>query len=211
MIVSQKKLIIFDMDGTLVDSSGVIAGAINHVRKNLMLPPMDKDKIIANINNHSIDPLKYFYNLKKFDPMCEKWFSEFYSQNHNTHLVIYEGIADILKFLRSQDIKLAVATNAYRQSTLESLKHLGIYDFFDAIACYDDVGEGKPSPKMLEMILGEMRLDVAQSLFVGDGERDAMAAQRAKMDYIMVEWGFSSHEDAVSSVQALQEKLVSIL
>jgi phosphoglycolate phosphatase len=199
------------MDGTLVDSSSVIVGAINYVRKNLMLPPMDRDKIIANINNHSIDPLKYFYNLKKFDPMCEKWFSDFYSKNHDSHLEIYSGIKDILEFLRSKDIKLAVATNAYRKSTLESLKHLGIYDFFDALACYDDVGEGKPSPKMLELIMDTMQIDVSQALFIGDGERDAMAANKIQMDYIMVEWGFSSHTDAIGSTQELCKKLESIL
>ncbi len=199
------------MDGTLVDSSGIIAGAINYVRKNLMLPPMNKDKIIANINNHSVNPLEYFYGLKKFDPMCEKWFSEFYTKNHDTHLVIYEGIMDILKFLHSKDIKLAVATNAYRQSTLESLKHLGIYSYFDTIACYDDVGEGKPSPKMLEQILDTLQMDTSQTLFIGDGERDAMAAQKAKMDYIMVEWGFSSHEGSIGSTEELLEKLKFIL
>lgn len=206
-----KSLVVFDMDGTLVDSSGVIAGAINYVRKNLMLPPMDKEKIISKINDNTINPLEYFYNLKKFDPMCEKWFSEFYTKNHDMHLEIYMGIKDILEFLRSKDIKLAVATNAYRQSTLESLKHLGIYSYFDAIACYDDVGEGKPSPKMLELILDTLQMDVSQTLFIGDGERDAMAAQKAKMDYIMVEWGFSSHEGSIGSTEELLEKLASIL
>ncbi len=199
------------MDGTLVDSSGVIAGAINYVRKNLMLPPMDKKKIISKINNHSINPLEYFYGLKKFDPMCEKWFSEFYSKNHDFHLDIYEGIRDILDFLCSKNIKLAVATNAYRQSTLESLKHLGLYDYFDTLVCYDDVGEGKPSPKMLEQILGSLQIDVSQALFIGDGERDAMAAQKANMDYIMVEWGFSSHEGSIGSTKELLEKLMVIL
>ena len=209
--MAKKSLVIFDMDGTLVDSSGVIAGAINYVRENLMLPAMSKEKIVANINNHSIDPLAYFYNLKKFDPMCEKWFSEFYSKNHDAHLALYEGISDILEFLSSKKIKMAVATNAYRRSTLESLRHLGIYDYFDALSCYDDVGEGKPSPKMLEMILDDLQIDLTKALFIGDGERDAMAAKRAKMDYIMVEWGFSSHKDAVSSTRELQEKLSAIL
>jgi phosphoglycolate phosphatase len=100
-----------------------------------------------------------------------------------------------------------VATNAYRGSTIESLSHLDIYGHFDAIACYDDVPKGKPHPDMLHKILNELEIDANEALFIGDGPRDEMASKKAEIDYIMVDWGFTDHSDAVRSVGDLHSML----
>ena len=206
----KKKLIIFDMDGTLVNSSITMANAINYVRKNLGFEPMDEEKILCLVNDHTINPAQTFYHAKAFDADHEKWFSEYYTKNHETELVLYKGIKELLITLKEKGKKLAVATNAYRGSTIESLTHLKVYELFDAIACYDDVLQGKPHPDMLFKILDELDITEEESIFIGDGPRDEMAATEANMDYIMVNWGFTSHEtqSAVSSIGALEKLLV---
>ncbi len=201
------KLIIFDMDGTLVDSSLSIANAINYVRKNLGFQPMEHGHIIRHINDPAINPSQFFYYAKVFDKQHEKWFSEYYTNNHQKELVLYEGIDTLLKKLKNRGRKLAIATNAYRNSTIESLTHLKIYDYFDAIACYDDVLQGKPHPDMLFKILREVRLDPRETLFIGDGPRDEMASQKAGIDYRMVSWGFTKHHNAIKSVHELEALL----
>jgi len=205
-----KKAIIFDMDGTLVDSSRALSGAINHVREQLHLPPLEHTDILSNINNHSINPAKYFYKSKHFLPEHQRWFSSYYSENHHKELVLYDGIKELLQSLKQNDLKLAVATNAYRNSAIESLMHLDIHDCFDAVVCFDDVKEGKPSPQMLQRITELFSLETEHALFVGDGERDQMAAMRAGMDYVMVSWGFSKYDSAVDSVEKLKEILLRI-
>ena len=205
-----KKLIIFDMDGTLVNSSITIANAINYVRKNLGFEPMDEEYILRLVNDHTINPAKTFYHAKAFDADHEKWFSEYYSKNHETELVLYKGIKELLIALKEQGKSLAVATNAYRGSTIESLTHLGIYDLFDGIACYDDVLQGKPHPDMLYKLLDELDFTEDEAIFIGDGPRDEMAAKEAKMDYIMVDWGFTDHTDAVRTVEDLKELLLNV-
>jgi len=202
-----KKLIIFDMDGTLVNSSLTIAKAINYVRKNLGFEPMVEVEILKHVNDPDIDPAQYFYHAKAFDKDHEKWFSEYYSKNHDKELELYVGIKELLMNLHDKGYKLAVATNAYRRSTLESLGHLDILELFDAIGCYDDVAQGKPHPDMLFKVLHELDCSAKESIFIGDGPRDEMAAKSANMDYIMVDWGFTEHEDAVRSVDALKELL----
>lgn len=204
----KKKCIIFDMDGTLVNSSITIANAINYVRKNLMLEPMESEHILRLVNDHTINPAQTFYHAKAFDKDHERWFSEYYTKNHESELVLYEGIESLLKSLKDKGYKLAVATNAYRQSTLESLSHLGILNLFDTIGCYDDVAEGKPAPDMLYKVLDEVGCLVEESLFIGDGPRDEIAARNCKMDYIMVDWGFTDHSDAVRSVEGLRERIL---
>ena len=183
------------MDGTLVNSSITIANAINYVRKNLGFEPMDEEHILRLVNDHTINPAQTFYHAKAFDNDHERWFSEYYTKNHENELVLYKGIKELLVALKARGKKLAVATNAYRNSTIESLSHLGIDKLFDAIACYDDVLQGKPHPDMLYKILDELDIKEKDVLFIGDGPRDEMAAKAAKIDYLMVDWGFSDHGD----------------
>jgi len=145
----KKKLYIFDMDGTLVDSSRTIANSINHVRKNLNLDSMEQSVIIEKINDTTINPAEYFYGHTNFKPDHEKWFSEYYSQNHEKEIRLYDGIYEMLIELKARGAKLAVATNAYRVSALESLGYLNLRELFDVIVCADDVRKAKPYPDML--------------------------------------------------------------
>ncbi len=203
-----KELIIFDMDGTLIDSSQVIAGAINYVRSKLSLPQMERSEIIRAVNDHSIRPAQHFYQTDHFEPAHEEWFSHYYTLNHRRELSLYSGIDELLKMLRARGRTLAVATNAYRVSALESLEHVGISGCFDSIVCYDDVPRGKPYPDMLEKILSDLGLESSRALMVGDGERDMMAAKSVGMDYVMVNWGFSDHGEALGSVAELRTRLL---
>jgi len=207
--VSQK-LIIFDMDGTLVNSSLTIANAINYVRHNLGFEAMEQEKILRMVNDHTLNPAKTFYHAEAFDSDHEKWFSEYYTKNHENELVLYEGIKEMLESLKEEGHALAVATNAYRGSTIESLTHLDVYGYFDAIACYDDVEKGKPYPDMLHKILDELDHSNEKSIFIGDGPRDEMASKNADIPYIMVDWGFTDHSDAVRSVKDLEEMLLNV-
>jgi phosphoglycolate phosphatase len=206
----KKKLIIFDMDGTLVDSSITLVNAINHVRDNLSLNPMREEEILSKLNDHTINPAEYFYEADSFKAEHEVWFSEYYKDNHKRELRLYDGIKELLQELKSRGFKLAVATNAYRVSTRQSLRYLDIIDYFDSIVCGDEVQWAKPYPDMLLKILDELNLKPQEAIFVGDGERDQEASKRANIDYIMVHWGFSDHKesDAVSSVEELRERIL---
>jgi phosphoglycolate phosphatase len=85
-----------------------------------------------------------------------------------------------------------------------------VFDLFDGIACYDDVLQGKPHPDMLYKLLDESNFKEDEVLFIGDGPRDEMAAKEAKMDYIMVDWGFTDHADAVCTVEELKGLLLDV-
>ena len=207
---SSKKLVIFDMDGTLVDSSITIVNAINYVRSKLSLPPLTKELILTKVNDPELNPALFFYETEEFSSQQEEWFSEYYTNNHEKELQLYDGIEELLKELKQRGYLLAVATNAYRGSTLESLSHLKILDYFSSIACYDDVGRGKPAPDMLEKNLKDTNVKAEEAIFVGDSERDLMAANSLNMDYIMINWGFSDYEDAIHSIDKLKEKILEL-
>ena len=203
------RVIVFDMDGTLVNSSITIANAINYVRKNLSFEPMDEEKILRLVNDNTINPAQVFYHSKRFDSDHERWFSEYYTKNHSKELVLYKGIYELLQKLKAKGCKLAIATNAYRVSALESLNHLHITDFFDSIVCADDVPISKPSPLMLHKILNDLNATISEAIFIGDGPRDKEAGKNANIDYIMVDWGFTQHSDAVRTVDELETILLT--
>ncbi|MBN2824825.1 MAG: HAD family hydrolase [Campylobacterales bacterium] len=205
-----KALCIFDMDGTLIDSSKVIVNAINYVRGNMSLAPLDDDYILKSVNDTLLNPAKHFYGVERFEPIHEEWFSSYYSNNHNSQIELYEGIGELLEALKSKDTKLAIATNAYRISAIESLKHTGIYEFFDEIVTYDDVNKvGKPHPDMLFRVLHNLSIPAAASIFVGDSHKDRVASSQANIDFLMVNWGFSDHsEDVVDTPNKLYEILI---
>lgn len=197
------------MDGTLIDSSIVISNSINYVRSEFYLPPLEHKDIVEKINDHSINPAQYFYKSKSFTKEHEKLFNQYYSANHKSELILYDGVSNLLDELKNSGFKLGIATNAYRISAIESLTYLGILDFFGAVVCYDDVAKGKPHPDMLYENLKITGVEIDESFFVGDGERDMMAANSIFMDYIMVDWGFSNHENAIKEIAELKNILLS--
>ena len=206
-----KKLIIFDMDGTLIDSSLTLARAINHVRKNLALEAMNDEHILSKVNEADLNPAEYFYEVPNFTAQHERWFSDYYSQNHEQEIRLYKGIDTFLKELLEKGYLLALATNAYRVSALESLSYLNILDHFSMVVCHDDVRRGKPHPDMLYKILKELNVENSEAIFVGDGERDELASIASSIDYIMVNWGFSEHKNnVVHTVQQLKEKILEL-
>jgi len=181
-------LAIFDMDGTLADSSIVLANSINYVRSKLGLKPLNKDIIIKQINNPNCDLANFFYGLNEITHKHEEWFKEYYSTHHNSDLKLFDGIKEMLIELKSKNIELAVATNAYRDSTLLALKHLNIYSFFDYIICYDDVKEGKPSAEMLLKLLELANEKSSNAIFIGDSQRDYLASKAANIEFILVDF-----------------------
>ncbi len=198
-------LAVFDMDGTLVDSSAALTNAINYVRGKLGLKPLDSKTVIEQINNPRCNLAQFFYGIDKIEPIHERWFKEYYTANHDRELVLFDGVEEMLKELKSLKVKLAIATNAYRHSALEALKHLKIDRYFDDIICWDDVKEGKPSPEMLIKLMQRNCETPKTTVFVGDSDRDELAAKAAGVKFIRVAFGAGNSKLLNSPKQVAKE------
>ena len=195
---------IFDLDGTLVDSSKVLANAINYVREYLNLPPLPKKEIIEQINNPKCHYANYFYNLDNIEPIHEELFKDYYSKNHDKELEVFSGIEKMLNNLKSKNIKLALATNAYRDSTIDVLNHLNMNKYFDTIVTFNDVKNPKPAPDMLYKATKD--LNSKKAIFIGDSQRDLLASKSANIEFILVD--FINNK---SNVAELENKIISTL
>ncbi len=186
------KNIIFDMDGTLIDSSKAITNSVNFVRSNIGLPPLPIETVTKNINKPDADLPKIFYNTDTYEQKHRELFLKHYHEECIKNIEIYEGIYELLETL-SKDFTLNIATNASDFFAKKMLKHLNILDFFTSIKGRNNVNNVKPHPEIIETILKETNHDKKESLFIGDSEKDSLTAKNAKIDFIFVSWGFGKN------------------
>ncbi|EFU69302.1 HAD family hydrolase [Aliarcobacter butzleri] len=203
------KLIIFDMDGTLINSGFAIANTVNYVRENLGFERLEKDYILENVNDPKINSAEFFYGTKEFTEQQAKLFEEYYNKHCLTDLVIYDGILKLLDDLKS-DFTLAVATNANSIYANKMLTHLELNHYFSSILGYNDVKNPKPHPEMVNKLLDIHQIKKQNAQLIGDSHKDIMAATNAGVDSVLVNWGFSNHtKDAIESVSELEKRIKS--
>ena len=201
------KLIMFDMDGTLINSGGMIANTINHVRENLGLEALEKKYILEKVNDPGVNSAEFFYGTKHFTQEQGKLFETYYYDHCLTDLEIYDGIKELLEDLKS-DYIFTVATNANSEFANRMLNHLEIGKYFKTIVGYNDVLKPKPHPEMVYKILEEIKTTKEKSLLVGDRHKDIQAAANAGIESVLVNWGFSDHEEnAIENVKELEERI----
>ena len=201
------RLIMFDMDGTLIDSGFAITNTINYVRENLGFEKLEKRFILEKINDPSINAAEFFYGTKEFTPQQTKLFEEYYNQHCLSDLVVYDGIAKLIDDLKN-DFTLAVATNANSAYAHKMLNHVGLGHHFKTILGYDSVSKPKPHPEMINKILNIHNISNKNAQLIGDSHKDIIAATKAGVDSVLVNWGFSNHEkDAIETVLELEAKI----
>ena len=201
------RLIMFDMDGTLIDSGLAITNTINYVRVNLGFEKLEKDYILEKVNDPAINSAEFFYGTKEFTPQQTKLFEEYYNIHCLTDLAVYDGISKLIDDL-SKDFTLAVATNANSDYAHKMLNHVGLGHHFKTILGYDSVKNPKPHPEMVYKILDIHNISSQNAQLIGDSHKDIMAATRAGVDSVLVNWGFSNHEkDAIETVAELEKRI----
>lgn len=195
------------MDGTLIDSGFAITNTINYVRENLGFERLEKDYILEKVNEPHINSAEFFYGTKEFTDQQTKLFEEYYNKHCLTDLVLYDGISELIADLKG-DFTLAVATNANSIYAKKMLDHVGIGDNFSTILGYDSVKNPKPHPEMVNKILNEYSIANTNAQLIGDSHKDIIAATKAGVDSVLVNWGFSNHEkDAIETIEELETKI----
>ena len=201
------RLIMFDMDGTLIDSGFAITNTINYVRVNLGFEELEKSYILEKVNDPNINSSEFFYGTKEFTAEQTRLFEEYYNKHCLSDLVVYDGISKLIDDLKN-DFTLAVATNANSQYAHKMLNHVGLGHYFKTILGYDSVKNPKPHPEMVNKILDIHNVSNFNAQLIGDSHKDIMAATKAGVDSVLVNWGFSNHEkDAIETIEELEKRI----
>lgn len=204
--------VIFDMDGTLIDSENAICAAINEIRADKNLPPLDSEYIKQVTHTPALNCPKIFYEIDNFPhPSYKVGFESYFRKHYEQSATLFDGVEWLLQRCKHKGYFLAIASNAPHDELPTILQRHKIAHFFDEVLGSRQGIESKPSPMMIEMIVQKSPFN--QSVFIGNGAKDRGAAQNAKIPYFHAKWGENSiKSDEFSDAKelfALLQKLES--
>lgn len=201
--------IIFDMDGTLIDSSAAMTHSVNYVRNTLGLLPIAKEFLEYHINQPDQHLPKIFYNTEVYDPAHRALFKDHYMHFSPGMIALYPNVREMLHVL-SQKAYLSIATNASDFFARHMLEKMGIIEHFSAIVGANNVAEPKPSPLMVYHLMDALGSEPSKTILVGDSIKDELAASNAGINFIFAGWGYGTSETASVRAHNIQE-LLSLL
>ena len=200
--MSQKLTILFDLDGTLVNTAPDLMLAHNHVMTKYgfderKLSDIKKlagrgSKVMLTKSMHEIAELTG--KIKKTDDVVEKMTKEFidyYSKNIVKESTLKSGAINFLSWCKKNSISMGVCTNKQEHLTIDLLKKIKIYHFFDYVAGGNTFNHNKPDPRHLTDTLEIIGGNVKKTLMVGDSETDSNAAKAANIPFILIEDGYT--------------------
>ena len=195
MKMTRKLTILFDLDGTLVDTAPDLMGAHNHVMKKFGYPQKSLDDIkhIAGrgawimMQRTFRDEIKD-ENLKK---EMVKEFINYYAKNIDKGSKPIKGVVKFLDWAKSKQILMAVCTNKQERLAVDLLKKINLSQYFEYIAGCDTFDFNKPDPRHLTNVIDIIGGDINKSIMIGDSEVDSQSAYNAKIPFILVEEGYT--------------------
>lgn len=193
-----QRIVIFDMDGTLIDSATDITLSINHVRNHHYgLGNLSERFVVDAINAAERNLAKLFYETEHYDEAAKALFEEHYHMQCIQNVRAYNGITETLNQLHTQGCLLCVATNAPSRFAKRMLSHLQLSDYFSHIIGADNVQFPKPHPEMIQMHLEHHGFIHTRdrAWMIGDNKKDMDAAASANITGIFAAWGFSDNGD----------------
>ena len=207
--MSQKLTIIFDLDGTLVETAPDLISAHNHVMAKFGFETKkseDIKKLVGRGANSLITKSVWGQareNFKKVNDAALKKemvdeFLNYYTKNICVESKIVNGAEQFLKWCKKKNISLGICTNKQDYLSVDLLKKLKIYHYFEYIAGSNTFDYCKPDPRHLTNVIEIMQGDIKKSIMIGDSETDAESSKAAGIPFILIEDGYT--EKKVSEI-----------
>ncbi len=207
--MAQKFTILFDLDGTLIDTAPDLMNAHNHVMNKYGYETKTTEDIrqlvgkgAASLIGRSVwgQAKKEFSKVIDQDIKKEmvKEFIEYYGKNIAVESKPVNGVLEFLNWAKKNNISMGVCTNKQEYLSVNLLKQLKIYDYFEYVAGSDTFDYCKPDPRHLTNVIEIMHGDIKKSLMIGDSETDAESSKAAGIPFILLEDGYT--EKKVSEI-----------
>jgi len=196
------KLVLFDLDGTLVDSVGDLAWCGNEMRRSLEMPLYDPEMARRWVGNGlerfvkrvltsdmEAEPDESLFNAGL------EIFKRLYAGHASDHSRLYPGAIETLKYLAGLDLHLACVTNKPEPFTSGLIAAMGLSDYFGLVVAGDTTARKKPDPMPLHYAADHFAVDYDQCLMVGDSSNDVQAARAAGFSVVCVPYGYNHGND----------------
>jgi phosphoglycolate phosphatase len=200
--MTQQYTILFDLDGTLVDTAPDLMRAHNHVMEKFGYPTKSTEEIRNLVGQGAGAMLgrsiwgqakKEFGKVQdeKIKKEMVRDFVDFYGKNIVKESTLINGVKEFLIWCKERKISMAVCTNKQEHLAIDLLKKIGINDFFEYVAGHNTFEYCKPDPRHLTSVIEILGGDIKKTLMIGDSETDANAAKSAGIPVILLEDGYT--------------------
>ena len=207
--MKQQFTILFDLDGTLVDTAPDLVNAHKHVMKKFgfetkatddikkLVGRGAKSLIYRSIYNTAKKEFRKFTDENTKEEMVKE-FIDYYGRNINNESKLIDGVIDFLSWCKNEKISMGVCTNKQEHLAIDLLKKIKIYDYFEYVAGSNTFEYCKPDTRHLTSVLEIMNGSIEKSLMIGDSETDSDSAKNCSMKFILLEDGYT--EKKVSEI-----------
>ncbi len=198
------KGVIFDLDGTLLDTLGDISGAVSYALSRFSFPPIDREGVRARIGDGAYKLMERCYPPDTDAAVINEslvHFRDYYRQNPIVSTRPYEGIGDMLAALKAAGVKMAVASNK-DDVLVKYVINTFFPDVFLAACGVSETRRRKPSADIPHAALEVLGLDKKEVLFVGDSLTDKQTATACGFDFLFVPWGYGYPEKILPATTA---------
>ena len=190
------RAVLFDLDGTLLDTIADLAEAANRMLAELGRPLRPQDEIHRFVGKGIPNLVRRCLSEDSAASEAEiaaavAVFRRHYTVVNGIHARLYPGVDATLQALRARGLRLAVVTNKAEAFTLPLLARTGIAGYFDTVVSGDTLAVKKPDPAVLHLACTRLGVSAGQALMIGDSANDALAAQGAGMPVLLVTYGYS--------------------
>ena len=193
--MSQKFTILFDLDGTIIETAGDLMAAHNHVMKKFG----HKEKKLNDIKKLAGKgawvmmqrSFKEEIKDKELKKQMTEEFLNYYSKNINKKSKPKEGLINFLDWAKSMNISLSICTNKQEALSKDLIKKLNLSKYFDFIAGSDTFDFNKPDPRHLTNVIEIVGGEKTKSIMIGDSEVDSEASYNAQLPFVLVEDGYT--------------------
>jgi phosphoglycolate phosphatase len=186
-------LVIFDLDGTLIDSKLDLAHAVNATRAHMKMGPLDNEIIYSYVGNGAPVLLRRALGPEASDEDVQRaleYFLAYYRDHKLDHTHLYPGVRDALAELEAGNTKMAILTNKPVNISRAIVDGLGVASFFFQIYGGNSFEQKKPHPAGVEALLAEARVERSKAMLVGDSSVDIRTARNAEIACVGCTWGF---------------------
>ena len=190
------RAVLFDLDGTLLDTIADLADAANLALAELGRPARTQDEIHSFVGKGIPHLVRRCMTEGTQATEAEiehavAVFRRHYARVNGVRTRIYPGVTDTLDAMRARGLRLAVVTNKAEAFTLPLLERMAIAHYFDAVVSGDTLPVKKPDPAVVNLACERLGVSAAEALMIGDSANDALAAQGAGMPVLLVTYGYS--------------------
>ncbi len=191
---------LFDLDGTLIDSSLDIAEATNFTLRELGFEPKPVDEIIKHVGYGGRKLLEGILGTdeREIIDRAVSIFREYYFSNPSRYTKLYPGVLETLKTIKDTGKKVAVVTNKYEDISKRILEDVGIIEHIDIVVGGDTLSKKKPDPEPVLHVINRFSVTPERALMVGDSETDIISGKSAGAKTCLVMFGYGKKELAKS-------------